>query len=385
MIHIFSFIKSLLFIFIFQIIFIPKTQAQELNTSNNKKQFLSGNVIDSETLKPIPHVEVFISGSTSGCITDSLGNFNLKIPFFPCTLVADHVAYESFITPLEKQKEKFKMALSPSLFSINEISVSGKNKRKRNLRFFYSRFIKENKNKLNILNDSVLIFDRTKMDFKASTKEPLIISNNYLGYNIKAIIEKFHVYCVDEPNGSKISLNSTKGGDIIQLSGYYYYEPIKTSSHEKMDLFEKNRRLNYYGSYRHFLKSIYDENPGQQGYEMEFFLNDTDLSTIKLFEKGIKSSESDQVKNCLFTGDSIKITYIFDDNKFPINIENLSHQNYFDTKKSIIYPSKESFQIRPNGTSPNVNFIIQGAMSPENFTNSLPEDYEPSKNSTLTF
>ena len=76
------------------------------------------------------------------------------------------------------------------------------------------------------------------MDFKASTKEPLIISNNYLGYNIKAIIEKFHVYCVDEPNGSKISLNSTKGGDIIQLSGYYYYEPIKTSSHEKMDLFE---------------------------------------------------------------------------------------------------------------------------------------------------
>ena len=141
MIRIFSFIKNLFFIFILQVICIPITQAQEIKTSINKKQFLSGNIIDTKTLKPIPHVEVFISGSTSGCITDSLGNFNLKIPFFPCTLVADHVAYESFITTLEKQKEKLKIALSPSLFSISEISVSGKNKRKRNLRFFYSRFI----------------------------------------------------------------------------------------------------------------------------------------------------------------------------------------------------------------------------------------------------
>ena len=322
---------------------------------------------------------MFISGSTSGCITDSLGNFNLKVPFFPCTLVADHVAYESFVSPFEKPKENFKIALSPTLFSISEISVSRKNKRKRNLRFFYSHFIKENQNKIKILNDSVLIFHRTEMDFTASTKEPLIILNKYLGYKIKAIIKKFHVYSVNEPNGSKIPLSSAKGGEIMQLSGYYYYETIKNNSPEKMDLYEKNRRLDYFGSYRHFLKSIYDEAPGKQGYEIEFFPNDPELSTIKIFEKGINSTESEQLKNCLFTGDSIKITYFFDDDKFPIDIKNLPDRHYYHTKKSIIYPSKESFQIRPNGTSPNLNFIIQGALSPKSFTNSLPEDYEPSR------
>ncbi|MDX8341520.1 carboxypeptidase-like regulatory domain-containing protein [Draconibacterium sp. IB214405] len=335
---------------------------------------ITGRVLDAQTQAPIPHTEVFISGTTLGCITDSAGYFELKIPFLPCTLVADHIAYESYIYTLQNT-EKLLIKLEPRNFDIHEVEVSGKNRRKRNLRFFYSHFIEEYREKIKILNDSTLIFERDDMHFTARSNEPLIIENNYLGYRIKLFLDEFTVTSTDGPNGEQIPLNSMNGGYVTKLKGYHYYEPMENEKQLKQSYFENNRRLTYYGSYRHFLKSIYNNDPGAEGYKIKIYPENIDAAFYQIEEK----ESINLARQYIILADTLAVQYRFDDDEYPIPAEFLSDRYHYNMRKSFIYSTKQPFTIRSNGTSPDLNFIIQGRMDKKNFANSLPDDYTPPK------
>jgi hypothetical protein len=333
---------------------------------------ITGTIIDAKTQKPIVHAEVFISGTTTGCISDKLGNFTLETPFFPCILVADHVSYESHVQPLT-QSENLQIKLAPSVFSINEVSVSAKNKRKKNLRYFYSRFIKGNKRDIEILNDSVLVFKRDEMQFTAFSTQPLIIENRHLGFRIKVNLEEFKVIARDGPNGKQIPLSSMDGGEVLQLTGYYFYETLEEKYPSKKQAYINNRKQMYYGSYRHFLKSIYNNNPEQHGYE---------VTTPKANEVGplfIESKDFEETgyKQFAITRDTINITYHFDSNDMPIPKEKAAGRYYLYTRKSVIYATRTPFIVRENGTSPNISFVIDGMMVSKSFAHSLPDNYSP--------
>lgn len=343
-----------------------------LGAQTKKDTPITGKVIDAQTFRPIPHVEVFVSGTMVGCITDSLGNFSLKAPFFPCVLVADHVSYQPFIKPLPSV-QFLEIELSPSNYSIQEVSVKGKNKRKKNLRFFYSRFIPENRSSIKIQNDSVLVFYRDEMQFTAQSKEPLIIENYHLGYRIRVVLEEFKVIACDGPNGKQIPLNSINGGEVKNLSGYYFYETLENDFPQKKDSYIENRREMYYGSYRHFLKSIYDNNPEEHGYEI---LTPSGYPEKPLFQYYDILPE-EKYKQFVITADTLNITYHFDDKKYPIPKEKVEGRYYLYTRKSTIYATRSPFVIRENGTSPNLTFIIDGLMAIKSFANSLPDDYIP--------
>lgn len=200
---------------------------------------VTGRIVDAQTQSPIPHTEVFVSGTTVGGITDTLGNFSIKVPFLPCTLVADHVSYESYIQAIENKKH-LDIELEPSNFSLDEVNISGKNKRRRNLRYFYDHFLGSSPDDTKILNDSILIFQRDKMQFSATSNQPLLVENNYLGYRIKVVLEEFKVITRDGPNGKQLALNSPNGGEVIQLKGYYYYEPLEKEQPSKSIFYEES-------------------------------------------------------------------------------------------------------------------------------------------------
>ena len=345
-----------------------------LTTSVFAQQTISGRITDAETQLPVPHAEVFISGTTLGCISDSTGYFKLKIPFLPCTLVADHVAYESYISTLQNTNELL-IKLDQSNFDIHEVQVSGKNRRKRNLRFFYTHFIEDYSNKIEVKNDSALIFDRDEMQFTARSKEPLIIENNYLGYRIKLFLEEFTVTSTDGPKGKQIALNSPRGGFITKLKGYHYYETLENEKPDRKSYFNNNRRITYHGSYRHFLKSIYDNEPGKQGYKIFKYPKKIDAAFYQIEEKEPKN----QARQYIILADTLAIQYRFDDDEYPIPAEYLSDRDHYNVRESFIYSTKQPFTIRSNGTSPDPNFIIEGRMDKKNFANSLPDDYVPPK------
>lgn len=372
-----SLIKKVAFLFLLLNVTYFTSFAQTTFLIKKQSKGISGIVTNSETGKPIPHVEVFISGTTRGCITDSLGEFNLKIPFVPCTLVADHVAFESFIKTVAKDTGELEISLTPSNYEVDEVIISGKNKRKRNLRFFYSHFIPENKSEIKILNDSVLVFKRDKMEFIAFSDKPLIIINQLLGYKIKVILNQFTVYSVKSAGGSRTPLNSVDGGIVSSLKGVYYYESLENNSREKSVGFIKNRRLKYFGSYRHFLKAIYDDDLKMQGFNIKAIPANKEVEECKEIIPSQNSIRTNSIKRFQFNTDKLEVSYCFDDEDKPVNLNFMRERSFYNYKISTLYSSKGTFSIRENGTSPNLNFIIDGPLAPKNFTNSLPDDYLP--------
>lgn len=346
-----------------------------LQAQSNKNQIITGQVFDSKTKKPIPHAEIFISGTTSGCISDSLGNFVLRVPFFPCTLVADHVAYESFVKPLINNNTELKIELSPSNFEINEVSITGKNKRRKNLRFFYSQFLLNTKKKIEIPNDSVLYLSRSNKEFIAYTNEPLIIINHELGYKIKLTIKRFSVIKSEYPNGPQIPLKSVIGTNYIRSTGYYYYEPLETNSPNKIVEYQQNRRTHYLGSLRHFMKSIYSNTHQQEGFTLNIYPNNRKLEgvkSVKHFDNGTAGRK--YIIDC----DSIKVTYTFGKGRYPYTYTMLEKSNNFNSELTTIYRSNYIFTLFENGISPDFDFVVSGKMANINFiANSLPQDYSP--------
>ncbi len=372
------FVKKHLFLVLLLFVGLANTSAQTSFYTKNQSKNIDGVVTNSETGKPIPHVEVFISGTTRGCITDSFGKFNLKLPFIPCTLVADHVAYDSFIITVKEELSQLNISLAPTNYSVDQVMITGKNKRKRNLRFFYSHFIPENKNEIKILNDSVLVFKRDKMEFIASSNKPLIIINQILGYKIKVILNQFKVYSVKSAGGSRTPLNSVDGGIVTSMKGAYYYESLENNLPEKAAEFIANRSLNYFGSYRHFLKAMYDDDLKMQGFNIKAIPANKNTEKYKEILPDEKFMKTLSTKTFLFCADKLEVSYCFDDDKKPVNLNFIRDRSFQNYRISTLYSSKKAFVIRKNGTSPNLNFIIDGPLAPKNFTNSLPDDYLPS-------
>ena len=150
-------------------------------------------------------------------------------------------------------------------------------------------------------------------------------------------------------------------------------ESLENKFPMKKEKYIENRRKMYYGSYRHFLKSIFDEEPENHGFEI---LTPTGKEEDPLFRVYSHDKESD-FKKVEITADTINITYHFDDKEFPIPKHKVEGRYYLYTRKSTLYANREPFILRENGTSPQLTFVIDGLMAIKSFANSLPDDYQP--------
>lgn len=364
--------------FLYSIFFTGPLLLNNVNAQNNigkSKTILSGVVIDAETNKPIPYVEIFFACTTKGCISDELGKFNLKIPFAPCTLVADHISYDSFVTTINGNENNFTIKLKSKNITIDEVVVTGKNKWKKNLRFFYSRFIPNNRNQIDLVNDSVLRFKRNDSEFIAWTEEPLTVINRLLGYKIKMRIIQFKITRMDSPYFFKLPLKSSRGTEFVEMTAYYLYEPLDPVNVIQQHIYEENRRDYYLGSIRHLLKSVYSSNLDEQGFTMEIYPQN---STAVGFKEVINLNQQQRDNKTFFIdADSIHVTYHCDNEREPVGTKMLEYAEQVYSETSSIYSSNDIFTIRKNGTSHSNTFKVIGPLTKgSNMTNSLPEDYE---------
>jgi len=159
-------------------------------------------------MKPIPLVEVFISGSTFGSITNEEGKFELETSYLPCQLVASHISYAPYnkLIDFESRTDLF-IRLIPYQHEIKEITVESKSRRKDNkgiivesmrrrkdnMELFKRGFLgwDDIANNCTILNDSVLSFKWDSLVFTASAYQPVLLDNPKLGYRIKIILKNF--------------------------------------------------------------------------------------------------------------------------------------------------------------------------------------------------
>ncbi len=365
----------LLILFSFSVVFPASSQMLSF--------YISGKVVDKESTKPVQIAELFISGSSIGTATDEKGNFKINIPFLPCYLVVTHRDHEPFATYIEDFMDSIQIALSPSLINPNDYPALSNSERKKEVRFFCQQFIGDDLHtSYDVLNESVLYFSRNENSFQATSNMPLVIINNYLGYKIRVLIREFDITKRDDISHEEIPLNSYSGFFVRRIMGHYYYEPIEHGSESQLKRYEKNRQNFYYGSYRHFLKALYDGEIMEQGYQLTFYPPEAIRNGITFTNLSSVKHSPSKIKECAMNADSLKVDFYSDANGLPINLTKSFES--FNKETSVIFPSSIPVRIRPNGTCPNIPFDVKGPMGDYYFINTLPDDYEPNEKEKAT-
>ncbi len=230
--------------------FVPLVEAQVSAT-------ITGTVTDS-TGTPVPEVNVFIASSMVGTTTNDDGQYTLiGIPLGTLRLVASRIGYESSHLDLFVREAKVythDFQISEKVYELGEVTVAGDNKRwQRQLERFTTIFIGESPNagQTVITNPYVLDFSTRGGDLRAQASEPLIIENRGLGYKLTYFLNEF----IAEPNSWR-------------WDGEPLFESLEPSSPEEAALWNARRDSAFYGSFRHFLLSVINDQVESQGFKI---------------------------------------------------------------------------------------------------------------------
>ena len=220
---------------------------------------ISGYVFNAATRKPLPFASVFISNSSKGTYTDSLGHFLLKgLEAGNYNLVVSFVGFETQVYPanISGKNSVVSILMSDTATKLEDIVINLKNdNRKEEIKLFRKVFLGTDKNakQAEIINEDKIRLhtDKSGKVLKAYSNEIFVIANNALGYNIKYLLKEF-------------SYNK-KTGDLHFL-GYPLFEEMKSTSTDQLKQWKENRAKIYESSLLRFYRSLGKRSLLKQGY-----------------------------------------------------------------------------------------------------------------------
>jgi len=162
---------------------------------------ISGRVLDSETQKPLPYANVFLSKTTIGASSDLDGYFRVEnVPNGIYELVVQYLGYELGIfkvTILEKESFRLTVRLKPKPIEGKEIIIEAPNDKfwKDCLEKFEEQFLglTENARESKIINPLSINFYKEKNSdtYVARCDSSIVIENRSLGYKINVVLYYF--------------------------------------------------------------------------------------------------------------------------------------------------------------------------------------------------
>jgi len=220
---------------------------------------ISGTVLNDATKTPLQGASVFISNSSNGTFTDSVGIFSLKgLPAGNYNLVVSFIGYETQVYPVELngKNAEVSIGLKDMAKQLDNVVINLKNgNRNDQLKIFRKAFLGTDKNarETEILNEEKLNLhsDESGKIVTARSTEMLIIANHALGYNIKYLLKEF-------------SYNK-KTGDLHYI-GYPLFEQMKSTSASEEKEWKENREKIYRSSLLRFYRTLGKRSLVQQGY-----------------------------------------------------------------------------------------------------------------------
>lgn len=246
---------ALLLLFAATAIVPSAADAQPRNTLT-----VSGTVTDAATGEPLPGVHVFIARSMTGTTTDGSGKYRLeRVPLGAHRLYVSMIGYEPEARDVMLREESPEVqqdfALAEAVLELDEVTVVGiaDPNWERHLQKFIRLFIGETPNAehTRILNPEVLSFEDKLVHFKAHASEPLVIENGALGYRIQYFLREF-------------AATPTR----VSYDGEGLYEEVDAPSPAIAERWDALRQQAWYGSWRHFILSVLDGNPGPAGFHI---------------------------------------------------------------------------------------------------------------------
>ncbi len=369
---------SSLFIFLFSTFLI----AQNL---------VKGHVVD-ENSKSIFNVTIYVDGSTIQTKTNNQGNFELNLPNGQYNLIARADMFENYILVINtNQKQNYTIVLEPEIIALQEAKV--KSISKKDWEYYYQTFLKlflgtneaAKKTKIENPKDLRFSYDNKAKILTAYSRNPLQITNNYLGYKIEYDLVDFNV--------------DFKSNYALTL-GTALFTDLNVDSVESKK-WKENRNKSYLGSINHFIKAVYDEKIEQEGYDVKRIIRQENPAyqkykdEILLGAKMTLGSAPPKIIKYLVNQkvpiDSLRI--IKEQDKY-INFKGLYSVVYTKEKEekeyikqmgltygssqaSIFFLKDDVLKIEENGTyyHPS-NLVVEGYWSWEKIGNMVPMDYK---------
>ena len=321
---------------------------------------ISGRVIDSETQKPLPYANVFLSKTTIGASSDLDGYFRVEnVPNGSYELVVQYLGYELVvfnITILEKKSFQLSVKLKPKPLEGKEIVIEAPDNKWWRKRFkeFKEQFLgfTENAQQSEIINPLSINFYEDRSDnYVATCDSCLIVENRSLGYKINIVLQHFE-------------WNKTK----CYHRTYSKFNESEPESEDEYQRWLKNREKTYKGSFKHFFSSLLTYHKDIVNYKIF-------LTHEKIYKsKGLYYPIS---KNYLyeFISDSIGLK--------KIKLEDFLYITYNDGSKEMeagfVLKGKEKYLLLDNlGTVMNpIQSKRYGYWGYLRFADLLPDDYQP--------
>jgi hypothetical protein len=266
-----------------------------------EKVLVTGKVLDYNTLEPIPSVHVFIAGTTFGAITNSEGEFALRLDKYgENVMVVKCIGYYSSTIDLNNLQDNryLTIKIKPQTYTITETNVVGSDPfRESKFKLFKDRFLGFSKNgrACKILNPNVLRFTgdfnagnvSKKWHLNVIADSLLLIYNKNLGYEI--------VYNIAYFNASR---------DGVAYFGYPLFN-------DKINAFGNSRKIDrerlhaYEGSKLHFFRALYANRLREEGFEV-YKLSSQILKDVKRTTKKMSTiTLSEKPDEALFQTDTL--------------------------------------------------------------------------------
>ncbi len=228
------------------------------------KTLITGKITDSETLEPLPNVNVYISGTVWGTTTNRTGEFEIR-NIIPAEheIVVSMLGYKvktDVINLKPNSKMVLNFALEPKPINLENIEVVSEKPDDwhRDLEDFKKLFLGTSK-----FTDDCFIRNEVFINFnhpfphilKASIDRPLDINNFALGFNINCELMNFRYDDVDKR---------------LQYMIKTRFSEMKSNDRDTLEMWKENRLEAFEGSLDHFLSSLKNNNFLQEGYEVSF-------------------------------------------------------------------------------------------------------------------
>jgi len=333
---------------------------------------VSGKIVDSATKEPMAGASVFCQNTTIGTTTDKQGEFSVQLKSGGYELIISYTGYQSReIRITDNKSQQLEIMLIKEDKTLGEVIIQSSSEVldgwEKYGDFFINHFIGATPFAQNcaIQNRDAIKFYyyRRSNKLKVLAIEPLVVTNDALGYDLRYQLDSFVYYY-------KTELSSYRGTCL-------FTEKLGTVSQAMV--WKANREKAYFGSRLHFMRSVNDSTLKQSGFTVGMLdeANKTSFGmlTKPLAEKYYNVTDSlDEVE--LYYPQKISVTYIkavpenqyLEQFKLPMDVG--VQISYIDILNPIA--------IKQNGYYyDQKDWINQGYWSWKNLADQLPYDYSP--------
>ncbi len=338
---------------------------------------ITGKVIDANTKTPMQAASVFAQNTTMGTATNNEGKFTLWLPNGGYDLAITFAGYETYvkrITTADAADSNMVIEMKLQVKSMEEVAIKSSNELKDGLEkygdFFTENFIGKSANSKQciIKNKEALkfYFSKKRNRLKVRADEPLIIENIALGYRIKYTLDSFtHDY----------------NNAVSTFTGYPLFEQLAPGDAAQANAWKENRITAYKGSILHFMRSTYNKQLKDEGFEIQFIVkNDGADTAIKGldFYGALNYDRNDSTQVVEINPNQTEVAILYK-NETPDKLyTDLNDDAPKKFELSVVsFPPAQAIGIEQNGYYFDQNDLtITGYWSWEKVADMLPYDYK---------